>query len=422
MALDENTKWMRRFVTLWTGQACSFFGAEIVQFTLVWWLTLQTHSATVLAIGTVMALLPQIIITPFAGTKIDRWNRRRVMIFSNIGIMLLTSLLVLIFVSNNVEVWIVYVMMFSRSVFAGFLWPAFQASTTLMVPERHLTRVNGLNEAVRGVATILAPPLGAVLIAMLPMGDVLIADIITTLLAIMTLLVVTIPQPERKPGPKTSMMQDIGQAVRFLRHWPGAVGLIVLFMVINFLIGPSFSLLPIVAVKHFNGGAMDYAYMESMAGIGMIVGGVLMGAWGGFKRKMVTVLFGISMVGLGILLLGLTPSSGLLLALGLLLAIGMMFPMINGAVLAIMQVGVPAELQGRVFSLMISGVTLMTPLSLVFAGPLSDAFGVELWYLLAGSSMLLLGIGSFFVPSIMHIEDMAGAVDPAGPSPPAEIS
>ncbi|MDW5563435.1 MAG: MFS transporter [Methanomassiliicoccus sp.] len=421
MAVDENSKWVRRFVTMWTGQACSFFGAELVQFTLVWWLTMQTHSATVLAFGMIMALLPQIIITPLAGTKLDRWNRRRVMIFANIGIAALTTMLVIIFTLDLAEVWVIYVMIFIRSSFAGFLWPAFQASTTMMVPEKFLTKVNGLNESVRGVATIFAPPLGAVLIAMLPVGDVLIADIATTVLAIGTLMVVSIPQPERRPGPKTSMKEDLKEAAGFLRSWPGVISLLAVFMVVNFLISPTFSLLPIMAVNHFGGGAMEYASMESMAGIGMIIGGVLMGVWGGFKKRIVTVLVGISVVGAGILLVGLTPASGLMMALGLLLVVGMMFPIINASVLAIMQTGVPPEMQGRIFSIIISGVTIMTPLSLVIAGPLSDTMGVELWYLLAGSSLLVVGVGSFFVPALMRIEEMAQMAKPSEPTAPSEV-
>src|SRR5215216_6313487 len=151
-------KWTGRFFTIWFGQALSLFGSALVQFALIWWLTQKSGSATVLAVATLVGMLPQIVIGPFAGALVDRWNRRLIMIFADATIALFSLLLAYLFATGVVQIWHIYAVMAVRSLGGAFHFPAMAASTPLMVPKEQLTRINGLNQALQGVNGLVAPP------------------------------------------------------------------------------------------------------------------------------------------------------------------------------------------------------------------------------------------------------------------------
>lgn len=167
--IDGNdSRWLRRFAPLWGGQAMSLLGSRLVQFALVWHLTVQTGSTAVLATATLVAMLPEVLLGPFAGALVDRWDRRKVMIFADAAVALTTLGLVLLFLTGRVEIWQIYAAMFLRSLGGAFHWPAMQASTSLMVPQKHLARLSGANQALQGLLSIAAPPLGALLLGLMP--------------------------------------------------------------------------------------------------------------------------------------------------------------------------------------------------------------------------------------------------------------
>jgi DHA3 family macrolide efflux protein-like MFS transporter len=169
----------------------------IVQFALVWWLTLATGSATVLATATIVALVPTILLGPFAGVLVDRWNRRWVLIFADVSIALCTLVLVFTSWAGVLATWQVFLVLFLRSLCGAFHWPAMQASTSLMVPRSMLSRIKGMDGVLYGILRIVAPPAGALLMLVLPLPAVLFVDIITAALAIGALLLFNIPQPMR---------------------------------------------------------------------------------------------------------------------------------------------------------------------------------------------------------------------------------
>jgi DHA3 family macrolide efflux protein-like MFS transporter len=402
----EKDMWARRFFTVWTGQAFSLLGSQLVQFALIWWLTVETGSATILTLASVMGILPQVFLTPFAGALVDRWKRRRVMIVADGLTALLTLVLMIMFALGSVGVVHIMAVLLLRSILSGFHWPAMQASTSLMVPKAHLARVSGLNESVRGMASIAAPPLGAVLIAALPMYIVLSVDIITALIAIVALLAVHIPEVRKAPvGSRSTISSELRDAWRYLCSWRGALLLMLIFMLINFLINPAFALLPLLTVQHFGGGALEYAALESMAGLGMILGGLVLGVWGGSSRKVMTCMAATGLCGVGVLTIGILPPNGYLVATVGCLVIGLALPIINGTIVAIMQRGIRADMQGRVLAILGAGVTAMSPVGLLLAGPLSDGVGIQVWFIGGGIVMLLTAVGSAFIPVITRMED-----------------
>ena len=221
----------------------------------------------------------------------------------------------------------------------------------MMVPEKHLTRVAGLNQTMQGVVNIVSPPLGAILLAVLPMYGILGIDVVSAAIAIAPLLFIPIPQPERTGGEaKPSYFAEVRAGFRYVWRWKGLLWLIGIAMLINFAVNPAFSLLPLLVRKHFAAGAIELSWLESAFGIGIVAGGIGLSIWGGFKRRIFTSLFGIVGMGVGVLLVGLLPGSGLYYALGALLLVGLMNPLANGPLIALLQSNVDPAMQGRVLA------------------------------------------------------------------------
>lgn len=417
-SLEKTKPWAPRFFTIWTGQAFSLFGSQLVSFAVIWWLTQTTGSATVLATASLVGLLPQVILGPFTGTLVDRWNRRITMIVADGIIALATITLAVLFALGNVQIWQVYALLFIRSVCGGFHWPAMQASTSLMVPKEHLSRIQGLNQMLQGGMSIAAAPLGALLLAVLPMQGILFIDVATAMLAITPLLFFSVPQPERTDlqagtQDQPSYWQDLRAGFSYVWGWPGLMLIGVMAAVINFLLTPAFSLLPILVTKHFNGLAIQLATLEAFSGIGFIVGGLILSAWGGFKRRVLTSLVGLVAMGVGCLVMGLLPPTAFGLAVLTMFFLGVVNPFVNGPLLAAVQAVVTPEMQGRVFSLIGTVAAAMSPIGLIIAGPIADKLGVQTWFIIGGVVTLMMGIASFFVPAVMHFEDGRSAVKPA---------
>lgn len=422
--IKPHTEWKRRFFTIWTGQQLSLVGSSAAQFALVWWLTMTTGSATVLATATTVALIPQILLGPLAGAYVDRWNRRLVMLIADSFIALVSLWLAYLFWSGSMQVWHVYIVMLARSLGGVFHWPAMAASTTLMVPDRHLTRIAGINQTMNGLLTIVGPPLGALLLALIPLHGVMLVDVGTALFAVIPLLFIAIPQPVRSQAngsKRASIWVDMREGFRYLWGWSGAMALIGGALIFKVALTPAFSLLPLLVRKHFGGGAAQLSLLESVIGIGILLGGLILSAWGGFKRKVYTLLLGLIGVGVGILVLGLTPGHLFFIALGSMFLMGFMIPMADGPIMSIFQSTVAPEMQGRVFSLLGSLTSISAPLGLAIAGPVSDRFGIQVWFVVAGILCVAVGISAFFIPAILHIEENHTAKEAVEMASPSEV-
>jgi len=404
--------WKTWFFTIWVGQQFSLFGSAIAQFALIWWLTQRTGSATVLATASLAALLPSVALGPFAGTLVDRWSRRRVMMVADSFIALVSLGLALLFRAGRAEIWHIYLVKVLRALGGAFHWPAFSASVSLMVPKDHLSRVAGLNHAVHGLLNIVCPPAAALLLSVFPIHLVLGIDVLTAALAVIPLLFLPIPQPSSAKE-RTSFLREFAGGFRYIWSWRGALYLLLGATLLNALLNPAFSLLPLLVTKHFGKGALELGWLESTFGFGVIAGGLILSAWGGFKRRIYTALMGMVGLGLGVALLGIAPPSAFYVALGAMAWTGIMNPITNGPLLAIFQASVAPEVQGRVFSVINSLAGGASPLGLALAGPVADLLGIQVWFLLGGVSLLLMGTLGFFIPALVRIEEGPKATQPA---------
>ena len=284
---------MRPFFILWTGQSLSLVGSQAVQFALIWWLTETSGSATILATATLLGLLPPIVLGPVIGALIDRWNRKTVMLAADGFVAVASLLLAWLFSAGIADIPHVLALLFLRALGAAFHSPAMTASTTLMVPEKHLTRIQGLNQSMQGLLTIVAAPLGALLLAIFSMTGVMMVDVGTALLAILPLLAIRVPRPTRSDDlGRSSVWAETAAGFRYLVRRRGHATLIAMAALINALLVPAFSLLPLLVLQRLNGGAAQLGWLSSSLGVGLIVGGVALGAWGGFRKRIVHYLDG----------------------------------------------------------------------------------------------------------------------------------
>lgn len=397
---------LRAFFVLWSGQAVSLLGSQAVQFALIWWLTAETGSAAVLAMASVAGLVPHIALGPFIGALVDRWNRKRVMLAADTLVAAASVLLAVLFLNGIVAVPHILVLLFVRSVGGAFHSAAMMASTSLMVPERHLTRIQGLNQSAQGGQLIISAPLGALLVATMPMAAVMLVDVVSALVAIIPLVFIHVPQPaaSERTSEATGVrrtLRDVREGLQYLLDRRGHTSLLAMASVVNLCMVPGLSLLPLLVLEQ-GGGPGRLGGMNSLFGVGTIVGGIALGIWGGFKRRIYTTMAGLFAAGAATVALGQAASiTGAFAAIG---ALGLAIPLVNGPIQAILQATVPAGLQGRIFTLYGSLCGIMTPLGLALAAPLADRFGVRLWYLAGGLACAAMAACGLLTPAVRAIE------------------
>jgi len=416
--------WKSRFFTIWTGQAVSLFGSSLVSFALIWWLTDETRSTATLATASLVTLLPTIVLGPFAGTLVDRWNRRAVLIAADVLVAVFTALLAFLFWQDMVQTWHIYAIMFLRSLAGAFHQPAMLASTSLMVPHEQLTRVGGMNQTLAGALRIVAPVSGALLLSILPLQGILAIDIATMATAIVPLLFIPIPQPPPSPaqaaGKSSTFLSEFADGFRYVWGWRALFIVVATCTLANVFVGPAISFMPLLVTREFGGGALQLSLVTSLSGIGLVIGGFFMTLWGGFKRRLVTSAIGWGGVGIGYILIAMIPGSAFYLLLAIIFCVGFAVSVGSAPLDAFYQSCVAPDKQGRVFAVLasIDGATM--PLGLVIAGALGDAAPLRIWWLLVGISHAALAVAWLLMPSIRRAEDessrpVAVAISPAAP-------
>ena len=367
------SKAMAPFLVLFTGQTFSLFGSRLVQFALVWHLTELTKSPSVLATASIAALLPQVFIGPFAGALVDRWNRRVVMMFRAAG--------------------------------GAFQWPAMQASTSMMVPRKHLSRVAGLNQALNGLVAVSAPPLGALLLVIMPIQYVLAIDVLTAIFAVGPLMFIKVPQPEHDGGSARGVLGDMKEGFQWIFNQKGLLVIMLMSLCINMVTTPTFTMLPLLITEFFKGGAIELAWIQSANGVGMILGGITLGVWGGFKSKINTAFSGLFVAGIGLLVFSRTPADMLWIGVASMFVFGFMNSIANSSFFSVLQALIPHDMQGRVFTLIMSTSVAVSPIGLAIAGPVVELTGLRFWFVISGVVFMLGSFVGFTVPLVRTLEE-----------------
>ncbi|MEA4909274.1 MAG: MFS transporter [Anaerolineaceae bacterium] len=401
----DTPRWKPRFFIIWSGQAVSLIGSALTQFVLVWWITQTTGSASALATAGIMAMLPQALFGPLGGTLADRWSRRLVMIVADLitaGCMLI---LVLLFASGRIQLWHVYTLMFIRSTMQAFQSPAAAASTSMLVPPAWLNRAAGMNQTLQGLMSVAAAPLGAAALGIFPLQGALMIDVATALLGITPLVFFRIPQAPRTDMHQIGVWQDFRQGLRLLSSNRGLLWLYGLMMFMVGVLMPAFVMAPLLVRDEFGGGVDQVAMMESISGIGMLMGGVLVVLMALPVRRIVVVLATNAVSCAAIALTGLVPGDMFWLAVVWWFVSGLTYTMGSAPTMAILQTIVPNQLQGRALSLFSTLMGIAGPIGLALAAPLGELTGTRGLLIGGGVLATLVCLAGFLSPSLMRIEE-----------------
>jgi DHA3 family macrolide efflux protein-like MFS transporter len=405
----EKPHWKRRFYPIWVGQAFSLLGSRLVSFALIWYLADQTERGVVLATASLVGLIPELILMPFAGACVDRWNRRQILIIADGTIALATLVIALLVFTELITIWHIYLLMAVRSVAGAFHNPAMKASTTLLVPKERYTNIAGMNQLLDSLLEIATPCMGAIFLAMLGIGGVLLIDVLTAMIAIAPLFFYTIPQPEQsassdEKNPLLSLLKDVKEGFQYVYTWKGLFYAFTLATISNALILPAFNLLPLLIKRDFGLGVESLAVLQTTLGISMAIGAAIMSVWGGFKHKMLTMSLGIGVMGVGMLLFGFSPVNLFLLILLGGAIFGFANPFHNAPMRGILQENIEPEMQGRVFALLVTTAKAATPIGLIVAGPLADHLNVQIWFIAAGVYCIFMAVALMAIPSTANLE------------------
>lgn len=416
---DPGPGWRIRYWSVFAGQAMSLIGSALTQFVLLWWITDTTGSVSALATAGLVALLPQALLGPLGGTLADRWSRRAIMIAADLVSAACMVVLIALFLSGSVELWHLYVMMFIRSAMQAFQQPAATASTAMLVPVTFLGRAAGLNQSLTGIMTVAAAPLGALAISLMPIGYALAIDVATAVLGIVPLLIFAIPQSRVSSDTGPSLWREFREGLDLvwnnpaLRRMYGLLGAIVLIVM------PSFTLVPLLVKEHFGGAAPQVALIESIGGMGMVAGGLLVAAISP-KRHVLWVLCGFAISCLSLALTALAPAQMFPVAVTMWAISGVTYIAGNAPFTALLQSIVPNHLQGRVLSLLATIMGLASPIGLAVATPLGEWIGVRWLFVvlgLLGTAVSLLGFASPVLRRVNHASDDVCAHEAADVAP-----
>ncbi len=389
---------MPAFVIVWIGQLISVLATNMTQFALTIWVYEKTNSVTALALQHVFFITPFLIISPLAGALVDRYNRKLMMMVSDLAAGLATVFLLGMQATGQLEIWHLYAAALVTGIGQAFQWPAYSASISLMVPKKQLGRANGLMSLVDMGPGVLAPLLAGALLLWIGLTGIMLIDVVTFLVAVGALLLVVVPQPPRTEAGKQgqgSLLKESAYGLRYILARPSLLGLQLVFFFANFFSGLGFTAIaPMILARTGNNGAI-FGTAQSVAAVGGILGGVAMSAWGGFKRRVHGVLLGwIVGAFFGQVVYGLGQSLPVWAVAGFLGALTV--PLVNGSNQAIWQAKVAPDVQGRVFATRRLIAWLTTPITPLIAGALADVVlepGMQVGGPLTGAFGWLVGSG-----------------------------
>jgi DHA3 family macrolide efflux protein-like MFS transporter len=405
MKLQVNKTTFRSYLFFWFGQLISLLGSSIAQFVIVWWITLETESTLYLSLASVLGFAPIVILGPLTGVLVDRWSRKALIGTVDLLQALTTVALIFLFQLDVIAIWQVLALLTLKGVFQAFHTPAVLAIIPTMVPKDKLSRMNGVNYLFTSAVNLAGPVVAAVLLGFWGISQILWIDGATFLVALVPLLMITIPSIIKKQD-KSSFRKQFGKGFVFIRKARGLLPFIMVATGVNFLLTPLTTLLPyFVKVNHF-GVASDLAFVMAFIQGGMLAGGLIMSVVKVSRRKMTIIASSMYILFLGYILVALTPTvffwfmatSGLILTFCI--------PMIDVLAMTTLQTVVPIEMQGRVTSVTMSLAHAAQPIGMLLAGIITVFTGtVNLFLGCAGLGVLILTLSWFFT-DVKYVEKL----------------
>ncbi len=424
---------MMGFSIVWAGQIVSVLASNMTHFGLTIWAYQETGSATALGAINTAFLLPFILISPFAGAMVDRYNRKLMMMLSDLGAVTATVGILILHLTGRLQIWHLYGAALINGLGNTFQWPAYSAAISTMIPKEKYSRANGMMSLIDTGPSVFSPMLAGALLPIIGLTGILYLDIATFFIAIAALVMVEIPQPaltvEGQAG-KGSLIKEASFGFRYIFARRGLLSLLMFFLTLNFIGGLAWPIVaPFILSRTANSSAALGATQSAWA-IGGVVGGLLLSLWGGFKRKMKNILLGELLTGIfSMFLFGLGNTLWFWMATAAVGAI--FFPFVNGSSQAIWQSKVAPDVQGRVFATRRMIAWFLDPITPILAGALADfvtepamrsstwlartfgglvgntpGSGMALQFVFGGVAYFVVVLFViFFIPSLRNLED-----------------
>ena len=415
---------LRGFTVFWSGQLISVLGSEIVQFAIIWWVTIEKESSVILGLMFFLWFGPMLALTPLAGVYVDRWSRKKIIATVDFFQALAALVLIYLFMMNLVEIWHILVLFAFRGAFDAFHRPALQATIPLMVPKDKISRINGVNNLIIGMIFLVGPVIAAILLAIpWEIHEIIWVDVITFLIAIVPLIFITIPSAKRKQlegEEKPAFVKEFKEGIGFIKEKKGFLPMVILFTTANFFLVPLTVLLPLLVLIIHGGGPSNWAFLLVLEQAGAIVGSIFMSVWKGFERRAFALTGSICFMYLGMIMVALAPKGAYWIMGSGMFLMGLSLPLINVTVMTALHIVVPPDLQGRVYSMLRLLAVVSIPPAAFLAGFLAEIIGiVEILTILA-----LLGLVSavyiWYMTDLQLVDETLSTIETTLQIPPEE--
>ncbi|WP_394188755.1 MFS transporter [Paenisporosarcina quisquiliarum] len=397
-----NEQWKRNIILFLSSQTLSLFGSMLVQYAIMWYITLTTESGVMMTISIVCGFLPAFFLSPFAGVWADRYNRKMLIIFADSMIAISTLILAILFFLGYDSLVLLFVMSAIRAVGAGIQTPAVGAILPQIVPEDQLTKVNGMNGSIQAFVMLLSPMLAGALLSVASIEVIFLIDVVTAAIAVFTLLVfLKIPlHAKAAQAQTTSYLSDLKLGYTYIKNHEFLKKFFVFFAFFFVLVAPAAFLTPLQVARTFGNAVWRLTAIEIAFALGMIAGGIIIASWGGFKNKMHTMTLATLMMAVCTVAFGVVPVFwAYLIFMGI---VGISMPIFNTPSMVLLQEKVEGDYLGRVFGVLGMISSSMMPLGMIIFGPLADVVKIE--WLLIGTGILLFIQGFFLMGSKVLME------------------
>lgn len=398
----DKSNWYKNIVLFLSSQAISLFGSSLVQYAMMWYITLSTESGVMMTIYIICGFIPTFILSPVAGVWADRYNRKILIVLSDGLIALATLILAILFLMGFDDIWLLFLMAAIRAFGTGIQTPAVGAILPQIVPKNKLTKVNGINGSIQAIIMFVSPLVSAALLGMATMEIIFFIDVVTAAIAIGTLLIfLKIPLHEKaKDKQTTSYLSDFKLGLQYVNSHDFLKKFFLFFALFMVLMAPASFLTPLQVARSFGDDVWRLTAIEIVFSIGMMAGGAIIAAWGGFSNKVKTMGFATVIMGVCTFALGSVPNFWVyLFFMGV---FGVAMPILNTPATVLLQEKIEEDYLGRVFGVMGMISTSMMPIGMLIFGPLADMIKIE--WLLIGTGAFIMCLSILLVKNHVLIE------------------
>ncbi len=394
-----NDNWKKKIILFLASQIISLFGSSLVQFSISWYITLKTQSGLMMTIAIICGFLPTFFLSPFAGVWADRYNRKKLIILSDSMIAVSTLIIAILFILGYQSILLLFGVLIVRALGTAIQTPTVGAFIPQLVPEDKLTRVNATNSSIQSMVMLVSPMLSALLLTKTTIEVIFFIDVITAAVAVTTLILFLKVPVHSKALEKqtTGYFDDMRKGYEYIKNHSFVSKIIVFSSIFGFLAAPAAFLTPLQVTRSFGNQVWRLSAIEIAFSVGMIIGGILMASWGGFKKKIHSMVFGTAVMGIFTFALGIVPVFWIYLVFMSLIGVAM--PIFNTPFMVLLQQKVEGDYLGRVFGVFTMASSVMMPLGMLVFGPLSDLVNIE--WLLIGTGFLI------FLEGLVMLRDRA---------------